>query len=149
MHPHPENKKEWTFYSLESGNTFVEHYGNAYLMPWSKSIVDRLSTLAVRDPVQGDPDLSINPTDLNYVPQFSQPPLVRRGRPIGNRNRPAVQPPPELNEAINLMAENFLSDLHDSINPDIDDDSANEPWEPHNEVEGRDLMCVDEDCRSA
>ena len=50
---------------------------------------------------------------INYVPQFIQPPRARRFRPIGNRNRPAVQPPPEMNEAINLMADNFLSDLHD------------------------------------
>ena len=85
LHPTTGNPNEWLFYSLESGDTFVRNYDEAYLMTMSKSIVDRLNTLAARDPISGDPEINLQPTDVAYVPTFYQPPLPVRGRPRAER----------------------------------------------------------------
>ena len=60
LHPCPQNLNEWTFYSLQTGRTFTQHYDSAFLMPRSPAIVDRVNSLAVRDPTFGDPELGID-----------------------------------------------------------------------------------------
>ena len=151
LHPNPENLKEWTFYSLTSGKIFNEHSGNAYLMPWSKSIIDRVNTLAVQDPIIGDSELSIRTTDLNYVPQYIQPPLQRRGRPPGIRNQRN-----EANDAIHTMAEDFLNDYFHPIPPSNNADLIDIEWKTPDdadciftqittELEYGDLIDVDAD----
>lgn len=87
LHPAPESLKEWTFYSLESGKTLTDLSSNAFSIPWSRSVVDRLNIRTVCDPICGHLDFSIGATDLNYVPQYIQPLLPKSGSPQGSRNQ--------------------------------------------------------------
>ena len=58
LHPDPDNLNEWHFYSLDTGETFIRHYNDAYPLPISSQVVDRINYLASKDPVVADPSVN-------------------------------------------------------------------------------------------
>ena len=115
MHASPNNPNEWVCYSLETGKTFVRPFDDAYLLPMTKSIVDRIAYLGVQDPIIGDTDLAIIGTDTSYVPKYLQPAHVRRGRPrrVHTMIKPEVDIM-EVNDATDHLAEEFLESYFSS-----------------------------------
>jgi len=131
MHPVAANPKEWMFCSLETGDTFIRPYDDAYVMPISKSIVDRVKYLGVKDPILGDVDIEVIGTDTNYIPRFIQPMHTVRGRPRRQVNINIQQNESELeeNDVNEQLAENFLdSYFADAMEKEIQ-------WKPRDDNE--------------
>lgn len=149
LHPNPLNPNEWEFYSLETGKLFRRPYDEAYLMPMSQSIVDRLNYLATKDSISKDEELNIAGTDTNYIPRFIQPQFIRRGRPPRVRH---VHFQEGMNDADEQLADNFLYDYFNTTNSDFVEEEA---WIPQsdelilfksiiNETNHGDMMSVDQ-----
>ena len=83
LHPDPNNLAEWCFISLETGELFTRHYAEAYPMPFSSQIIDRINMLASMDPTRADEEVAIA-EPRQYTPIYPQPPVRRRGRPRRN-----------------------------------------------------------------
>ena len=83
LHPDPKNLAEWCFISLETGELFTRHYAEAYPMPFSSQIIDRVNVLASMDPTRADEEVAID-EPRQYTPIYPQPPVRRRGRPRRN-----------------------------------------------------------------
>jgi len=80
LHPDPSNLAEWIFLSLETGEVFTRHHGNAYPMPFSSQVIDRLNVIASMDPTSKDDSVNIREPRA-YDPVYPQPLIRRRGRP--------------------------------------------------------------------
>ena len=67
------------------GHTAVEtsarHYSDAYPLPLSSQVVDRLSCLATKDPAAADSPVSLRAASPCYRPVCPQPSVRKRGRP--------------------------------------------------------------------
>ena len=148
MHVSPNNPNEWVFYSLETGKTFVRPFDDAYLMPMTKSIVDRIAYLGVQDPIIGDTDLAIIGTDTSYVPKYLQPAHVRRGRPkLIHTTLTQKEDISELNDATDNLAEEFLESYFGSDDWGLDEqwtppDDEPDPFEVSNEANTGELLFV-------
>lgn len=149
LHPTANNLNEWVFLSLESGKTFVRAYDDAYIMPMTRSIVDRISYLGVQDPILGDVELNVIGTDTSYIPRFLQPVHKIKGRP----KRTNVILDANVNEAAENAADNFLKSYFN----DECDWEEDQIWIPPkedeynamtNEPEPGDMMSVDSKGRS-
>lgn len=125
LHQTAANPREWLFYSLESGDTFIRPYDDAYLMPMGKAIIDRIKYLSIRDPINGDADLDIIGTDTSYIPKFLQPVHQPRGRPKRQvQYNFHCDTALEMNEDNETLADKFLEEYFNEPNKQA------ETWSP-------------------
>ena len=81
LHPDPNNMTEWVFISLQTYEVFTRHHSEAYPLPMTTSVTDRINFLSTHDPAEKDDDAGVREPLINFEPRTYQPPARRRGRP--------------------------------------------------------------------
>jgi hypothetical protein len=122
LYPDKSNPCDWHFYSLETAQTFVRHRSYAEKLPWTSSMINRVRYLAYMDPVLRDEEISLQGTDMGFVPDEIHIPLNRRGR----RRRNLTQQPQQTDNA-DLNARNADAPTQTQLHSQPAPQSSSEP----------------------